>query len=95
MKLPQNISYPLKDEWSTEDIVKATEFYYAVEKLNTTKIERKIFFNKYADFVKVAPMKMTQKQLDREFYQLSGLSIYQAVQFARKTEKDYLHLKIQ
>ncbi|KRM96512.1 hypothetical protein FC19_GL000806 [Liquorilactobacillus aquaticus DSM 21051] len=93
MKLPQNISYPLRDEWSTEDIVKVTEFYYVVEKLYTAKVERKAFLNKYADFVKVASMKMTQKQLDREFYQLSGLSIYRAVQFVQKTEKDYLHLE--
>ncbi|KRL01394.1 UPF0223 family protein [Liquorilactobacillus capillatus] len=93
MKLPQNISYPLREEWSTADIVKATEFYYVVEQIYTAKIARTEFLAKYAAFTEVASMKMTQKQLDREFYRLSGLSIYRAVQFARKTQKDYLHLE--
>ncbi|GAJ25342.1 hypothetical protein JCM15457_202 [Liquorilactobacillus sucicola DSM 21376 = JCM 15457] len=94
MVLPRNISYPLRDEWSTEDIIKATEFYFAVEQLYTSKIERSVFLDKYADFIETVPMKMTQKQLDREFYQLSGLSIYHAVQFAQKNKKRYLHLEI-
>ncbi|KRL04645.1 UPF0223 family protein [Liquorilactobacillus oeni] len=94
MNIPESYSYPLRDEWSTAEIVTVIDFYQAVEKSYTSKILRSVFLKKYQDYLKAVPMKMTQKQLDREFQQNTQMSIYQAVKTARKTEQKYLHVPL-
>lgn len=84
--MKENISYPLMPEWSTAEIITASEFFMAVEQLHQKGIARDEFLKKYDAFLKMEPMKMTQKQLDREFLQASGYSIYQSVQFVKKSK---------
>ncbi|WOY90047.1 UPF0223 family protein [Ligilactobacillus murinus] len=85
MKISENFEYPLLPEWTTAEIITASEFYEAVEKVYTTGIDREEFLTKHKKFLQMEPAIMTQKQLDRDFEQASGLSIYQAVKLAKAT----------
>lgn len=85
MKINENIEYPLLPEWTTAEIITASEFYAAVEKVYTTGIAKDEFLKKHRAFLEMEPAIMTQKQLDREFKRASGLSIYQAVKFVEKS----------
>ncbi|KRN34341.1 UPF0223 family protein [Liquorilactobacillus mali] len=91
MQIPNNFAYPLLPEWSTDEIVVATDFYQAVEQLYADKIEREEFLRKYHAYQKVVPMKMDQKKIDREFFDETGMSIYQAAKFVRNSDKKILH----
>ena len=86
----ENYSYPLLPDWSTEEIIIACEFYAEVEKYNTNGVNREKFLEKYQDFLKVAPSKMLQKRLDREYEKLSGYSIYQSVKKVKENEKKFV-----
>ena len=86
----ENDSYPLLPDWSTEEIIIACEFYAEVEKYNTNGVNREKFLEKYQDFLKVAPSKMLQKRLDREYEKLSGYSIYQSVKKVKENEKKFV-----
>ncbi|MFT8741970.1 MAG: UPF0223 family protein, partial [Liquorilactobacillus satsumensis] len=90
MKVPENYSYPLRSEWTTSEIVTVMNFYQAVEQSYTSKILRSEFLEKYRAFLKVVPMKMTQKQLDRDFMHNTQMSIYQAVKRAQTTKQKYV-----
>ncbi|KRL84125.1 UPF0223 family protein [Ligilactobacillus apodemi] len=90
MKISENFEYPLLPEWSTQEIIDASEFYEAVEKVYTTGIERAEFMKKYIRFLEIEPAIMTQKQLDRAFSEASGLSIYRAVQFVKNSDKEHI-----
>ena len=64
--------------------------YAEVEKYNTNGVNREEFLDKYQDFLKVAPSKMLQKRLDREYEKLSGYSIYQSVKKVKENEKKFV-----
>lgn len=53
-------------------------------------MNREEFLDKYQDFLKVAPSKMLQKRLDREYEKLSGYSIYQSVKKVKENEKKFV-----
>lgn len=89
-----NYSYPLDSEWSEQDIVDVIALYNAVEAVYETGIKKDTFMDKYRQFCRVVSMKMEQKQLDRQFEEESGYSIYQAFKQSRSTpsnEKVRLH----
>lgn len=90
MKITENFEYPLMPEWSTEEIITASEFYEAVEKVYTSGIAQTEFLEKYERFLKMEPAIMAQKQLDREFKQASGLSLYQTVKYVKESQKKYI-----
>ncbi|MDN2452471.1 UPF0223 family protein [Lactobacillus sp. UCMA15818] len=94
MQIPNNFDYPLLSEWSTNEIIAVTDFYQAVEQLYTAKIEREVFLKKYHAYQKAVPMKMNQKKIDREFFDRTGMSIYQAAKFVQSSNKQFVHLGV-
>lgn len=91
--LENNYAYPLMPEWSKDEIIKMVEFYAAVEQANTTGIDRENFLKKVAEYRKIEPSIAAQKQLDREFKTVSGLSIYQTIKTANETTKKWLKVR--
>ncbi|MCP0886464.1 UPF0223 family protein [Ligilactobacillus sp. WILCCON 0076] len=75
-ELRADVSYPLLPEWTTEEIIKVSNFYAMVEKANTSSVLKQEFINQYKDYCKVVPAIMTRKQLDRQFEEATGFSIY-------------------
>lgn len=83
--MQENYSYPLNPNWTQDDIVKVIELYNAVETAYEHGIKREDFLQKYRSFQQVVPMKMDQKQLDKDFEFESGYSIYQVFKQCQKT----------
>ncbi len=89
----QNYEYPLLPDWSVTDVIIAVDFYQAVEKLYGAGIKRVDFLHKYRLFSELEPAKMIQKQLDKRFKEVSGLSIYRGVQFVFQNDQKFISYK--
>ncbi|KRL14184.1 UPF0223 family protein [Schleiferilactobacillus perolens] len=92
-KVTPNYSYPLRSEWRTDEIITVMAFYNAVEAVYEKGFPRKELLAAYQAFKEVVPDKMTEKQLDAEFNESSGYSLYRAMQAARMGEQPMVHLK--
>ncbi len=77
--MKENYSYPLDLTWSTAEMTVVLSFFNQVEAYYESNVNCEKFSAAYAEFKKVVPSKMQEKQLGREFEQTSGYSIYQAV----------------
>ncbi|WP_025021672.1 UPF0223 family protein [Ligilactobacillus hayakitensis] len=86
----KNYNYPLMDDWNTEEIIVACNFYAAVEKYYENGIDTSEFMDLYEKYLKLVPAKMYQKQLDKKFNEVSGYSIYKAIQTIKKTNKKFI-----
>ncbi|CAH0415756.1 UPF0223 family protein [Periweissella fabaria] len=90
----ENFSLPLDAAWSTQDIIKVTNFYALVADAYETGVDRELLLAAYRDFKNVVPMKFEEKQLDREFAAASGYSIYQTIKAARESTRPKLKLSL-
>lgn len=86
--MQENYSYPLNSDWNQDDIVKVIALYNAVETAYEHGIKREDFLQKYRAFQQVVPMKMEQKQLDKDFEFESGYSIYQVFKQSQKAKNN-------
>lgn len=86
----KNYNYPLMDDWSTEEIIVACNFFAAVEKYYENGIDTSEFRELYEKYLSLVPAKMHQKQLDKKFKEESGYSIYQATQAIKNTNKKFI-----
>ena len=67
-------NYPLDYTWSTEDIIDVMSLYNAVEKAYEEGISKTDFLNAYRKFKNVVGTKSEEKQIDKEFQDVSGYS---------------------
>ncbi|WP_125762600.1 UPF0223 family protein [Companilactobacillus hulinensis] len=86
--MQDNYSYPLNPDWTQDEIVDVIALYNAVETAYEHGIKREEFLQKYRSFQQVVPMKMEQKQLDKDFEFESGYSIYQVFKQSQKTSSN-------
>ena len=83
-------NYPLDYTWSTEDIIDVMSLYNAVEKAYEEGISKTDFLNAYRKFKNVVGTKSEEKQIDKEFQDVSGYSIYKV--FKASQENDWIKL---
>lgn len=76
--------YPLDLSWTTQEMVAVTDLWSAVEEAYETTIEAEHFLTIYRKFKQVVPSIGEEKRLGKKFQQLSGYSLYQVVQQAKK-----------
>lgn len=74
-----NYSYPISTDWTTEEIIRVTNFYNAVETAYENGIDLLVFQKNYNQFKKIVTSKMEEKQIGKQFETISGYSIYRAV----------------
>lgn len=79
-------NYPLDYRWSTEEIIDVMALYNAVEKAYEQGISRDEFMEAYRKFKKIVDSKSEEKQLDKQFYEISNYSIYQVVKAAKDND---------
>lgn len=88
-----NYAYPINETWSSEEIAMVVDFLSAVEKAHESEISVDQFQMKYRTFKQIVNSKSEEKQIDRDFQEVSGYSIYQTVQKARNlTDKQNLKM---
>lgn len=72
-------NYPLDFSWTTEEIIDVIALYNAVEKAYEQGVDKQEFMDVYRNFKKIVDSKSEEKQLDKQFKEVSGYSIYQVV----------------
>ena len=83
-------NYPLDYTWWTKDIIDVMSLYNAVEKAYEEGISKTDFLNAYRKFKNVVGTKSEEKQIDKEFQDVSGYSIYKV--FKASQENDWIKL---
>lgn len=77
-------SYPLRHDWSTEEIITVVAFYEAVEKAHETGIRREDLLEAYRAFKKIVPSMAEEKTLFKEFDEVSGYACFKVVKAAKE-----------
>lgn len=88
--MKENYTYPLDLSWGTAEMTEVLSFFNQVEKYYESKVEKEAFLNAYAQFKKIVPSKMQEKQLGREFEASSGYSLYRAVKEVTASGKKFV-----
>ena len=79
-------NYPLDYTWSTEDILDVVALYNAVEQAYEKGISKDDFLKAYRRFKNVVGTKSEEKQIDKEFEEVSGYSIYKVFKASQENE---------
>lgn len=85
--MTNNYAYPLDPSWSTDEITAVLHFLTQVEKAYETQVTADQVLLAYQDFKQVVPAKAQEKQIDRDFEEVSGYSSYRVVQQAKANGK--------
>ncbi len=92
----KNFSYPLASDWTTDEIITVTAFYRQVE--DAYELSQGVLVDKllaaYSAFKTVVTSKSQEKQLGKQFEQLTGYSWYRTLKTARETAKKSVKMTI-
>lgn len=83
----KHYSYPLDFSWSTEEISSVLSFLNQVEAVYEQGADASQVLASYAGFKEVVKSKGQERQIDREFEEVSGYSTYQVIKAAREKGK--------
>lgn len=83
-------NYPLRGDWSTEEIIAVTTFYVMVEKAYEEGVKREEVMDVYRKFKAIVPSKAEEKTLFKEFEEASGYSSYHIVKATREADSGEL-----
>ncbi|PID16376.1 hypothetical protein CSV63_00365 [Sporosarcina sp. P34] len=78
--------YPLRADWSTEEIVKVIDFFTKVEQAYESTIERDEFMRYYRAFKSVVPSMAEEKTLCKEFEESSDYVAFRVVKAAKESQ---------
>lgn len=83
-----NYYYPIFPDWSKEELMDMMALYNAVESAyeDANGINAEKVIKLYNRFREINPVKMEQKQINRDFQNISGYSLYKAFQAATKAK---------
>ena len=81
-------SYPLSEDWSTEEMIQVIEWLNQVEKAYESSVTLEDLQKHYRSFKQIVTSIMEEKQIDRQFKQLSGYSTYQVVKKMKSLLKE-------
>ncbi len=89
-----NYQYPLDFEWTKAEMIQVTTFYQLVEDAYEHGVDRDNLLAAYRGFKKVVPDKATEKQLGRDFEEVSGYSLYKVVKAAREGSRQKIRVQL-
>lgn len=75
-------NYPLRSDWTTDEIIAVTDFYILVEKAYESGVKREQVMKIYRKFKEIIPSKAEEKTLFKEFEEVSSFSSYPIVKMA-------------
>ncbi|HFI0791922.1 TPA: UPF0223 family protein [Streptococcus suis] len=88
----KNYSYPLDFSWSTEEISSVLSFLNQVEATYEKGADASAILTSYKQFKEVIKSKGQERQIDREFEEVSGYSTYRVIKAAREKGKGVIRL---
>lgn len=77
-------NYPLRYDWSTEEIIDVVAFYETIEKVYESGVVKERIMDAYRSFKVIVPSKSEEKTLFKEFKDVSGYDSYRVVKDARE-----------
>ncbi len=77
-------SYPLRNDWTTEEIITVVTFYELIEKAYEEGVRRERLMDAYRAFKAIVPSKAEEKTLFSEFEDVSGYIGYRIVKAAKE-----------
>lgn len=77
-------NYPLRYDWSTEEIIDVIAFYETIEKAYENGVGKEKIMDAYRSFKKIVPSKSEEKTLFKEFKEVSGYDSYRIVKDAKE-----------
>lgn len=80
-------NYPLKEDWSTVEIIAVASFYEAIEKAYESGVTGEKMLAAYRGFKKVVPSMSEEKTLFKEFEEASGYNSYRVIQSAKAAKE--------
>lgn len=86
--------YPLRADWSTEEIVAVIGFFTKIEEAYESSVDREEFMDHYRAFKKVVPSMAEEKTICKEFEESSGYTAYRAVKATKGSSSgNRIHIK--
>lgn len=84
----EDYAYPLRADWTTSEIVTVTTFYQLVEAAyeRSQGVQAAELIAAYREFQTIVPQKFEEKNIDQEFEEASGYSIYRTMKQARQQD---------
>lgn len=79
-------TYPLAEDWTTEEILHVMSFYQAVEIGYEEGILAGKMQEAYKDFKEIVPSKSEEKQLFKEYEKVSGKVPYNLIKQLKSSE---------
>lgn len=89
----KDYQYPIDIDWTTDEMITVVEMWTVLEQAYEKGIETEVFLNTYKNFKQVIRSIGEEKKLGREFEELSGYSLYRAVQTAKGTNQKRFKMK--
>lgn len=80
-----NYEYPFESDWTMDEIVDVISFYNCIEKAYEKGISKDELMNSYRIFKTVVDSKALEKQIDKQFKEASGYSIYETMKKAKES----------
>lgn len=77
-------NYPLRYDWSTEEIIDIVAFYETIEKAYENGVVKEKIMEVYRSFKIIVPSKSEEKTLFKEFKDVSGYDSYRIVKGAKE-----------
>jgi len=87
-----NYHYPIDEDWTTEEIIYAINFFECIEKAYESKVHKNELVGTYKIFKEIVPSKSEEKRLFKEFKQSSGYESYPVVRKAMQSDKDFIEM---
>lgn len=88
----KNYSYPLDFSWSTEEISSVLSFLNKVEEAYEKGVDAGQILDSYRRYKEVVRSKGQERQIGKEFEEVSGYSTYRVVKAAQEKQKGVIRL---
>jgi len=76
----ENYNYPIDyNHYTNEEIIIIIEFLSLIEDANEKKVDKELLLKKHNEFKKTINSISLEKQMDRDFFKVSGYSIYKTI----------------
>lgn len=80
MAKEKNYSYPIDSDWTTDEMSAVIGMFRVVEDAYEVGVDRQAIIDQYKKFKQVANSKAYEKQLGKQFADVSGYSLYKVMQ---------------
>lgn len=85
--MEKEYSYPIDLDWSTDEVIKVTEFFHMIEESVERDVDDSTVKKHYLNFKSVVPSKSEEKSLFKAFEKVSGIEPYQIVKHISLSDK--------